>query len=79
MQSFEAPVVRGDDEQVGSRALLGATGAYAILAMLGLSSLAAFGTLPAASETGTQMVTWFREYGGFVRWGVWAITVAAPF
>ena len=79
MQSLDAPVIRGDDEQVGSRALLGATAAYAVLAMLGSSALAAFGTLPAASETGTQMVTWFREYGRFVRWGVWAITVAAPF
>ena len=79
MQSVDAPVVRGDEEQVGSRTLLGATGAYAILAILGPLALAGFGTLPAASETGTQIVSWFREYRGFVRWGVWAFTIAAPF
>jgi len=75
MQSLDAPEVRGEDEHVGSRALLGATGAYALVGTL---ALAAFGTLPAASETGTQVVTWFREHGGLVRWGVWAFTVAAP-
>ena len=75
MQSLDALRVRGEHEHVGSRALLGATGAYAILGAL---ALAAFGTIPAASETGTQLVTWFRERGDSVRWGIWAFTVAAP-
>lgn len=74
MQRIDAPQVRGRDE-IGSRALLGVTGVYALLATL---ALAAFGTLPAASETGPQVVTWFRERGDVVRWGVWAFTAAAP-
>lgn len=78
MQRLDAPQVRGEDEHVGSRALLVATAAYAIFATFGALALAAFGTLPAASETGTQLVTWFRERGDAVRWGVWAFTVAAP-
>jgi hypothetical protein len=41
-------------------------------------ALIGFGTLPAASETGPQLVTWFRENRNSVRWGVWAFTVAAP-
>jgi hypothetical protein len=36
------------------------------------------GMLPAAAETGAQLVTWFREHGDGVRWGVWAFTVATP-
>jgi hypothetical protein len=40
--------------------------------------MAAFGTLPAASETGAQVVSWFREHRESVPWGVWAFTVAAP-
>ena len=75
MQSICEPAVRDEEEHVGSRALLGATAAYAILGAL---ALAAFGSLPAASETGTQVVTWLRERGEFVRWGVWAFTVSAP-
>lgn len=78
MQSPDARQARGRDEHRGSHALLVATGAYGILAILGGLALAAFGTLPSASETGTQLVTWFRERGDSVRWGVWAFTVAAP-
>jgi hypothetical protein len=78
MQSLDASQVRGRDEHLGSPALLVATGAYAILAIFGGLALAGFGTLPAASETGTQLVTWLRERGDSVRWGVWAFTVAAP-
>jgi hypothetical protein len=63
------------DETVGSAALLVATVAYAILNTAGL---AAFGMLPAASETGAELVSWFREHGTAVRWFVWASTVAAP-
>ena len=78
IQSRDAQRSRGVNEHIGSRALVAATGAYAILATLGAVALAAFGTLPAASETGTQLVSWFREQRDFVRWGVWAFTVAAP-
>jgi hypothetical protein len=63
------------DGQVGSRALLAASAAYGILVAV---AMVAFGTFPAASETGTQLVTWFRENRDSVRWGVWAFTVAAP-
>jgi len=75
MQSLSGQHVHGQDERIGSRALLGATAAYAILSTVGL---VAFGTLPAASETGAQLVAWFREHGDSVRWGVWAFTAAAP-
>ena len=67
--------MRGNDGRAGSGALLGATAAYAVLALAGL---AVVGTLPAASETGAQLVSWFREHRDVVRWGVWAFTVAAP-
>jgi Domain of unknown function (DUF4386) len=60
---------------VGSGALLAATAAYAIIPGIGL---AAFGTTPAAAETGAQVVTWFREHSDSVRWGVWAWTVGIP-
>ncbi len=69
------PDEAGNHGHVGSRALLAATAAYGIL---GAVALAAFGTLPAASETGPQLVTWFRENRDSVRWGVWAFTVATP-
>ena len=68
----------GNHGQVGSRALLAATAAYGILAAVALAALAAFGTLPAAAETGPQLVTWFRENRDSVRWGVWALTLTAP-
>ncbi len=70
------PDEAGNRGQVGSRALLAATAAYGIL---GAVALAAFGTLPAASESGPQLVTWFRENRDSVRWGVWAFTVVAAF
>lgn len=60
---------------IPSRALVAATVAYAILVAVGL---AAIGTLPAASETGAQVVSWLREHRSGVRLGVWAFTVAAP-
>jgi len=65
----------GADQPLGSRALLGATVAYALLVVVGL---AAIGTFPAATESGEQLVAWFRENGGAVRWMVWAWTVAIP-
>ena len=59
----------------GSRILLGATVAYAVLSGV---ALLAVGTLPGAAETGTQVVDWFREHHDSVRWSVWAYTVATP-
>ncbi len=61
MQRLEAQQIQGEDERVGSSALLGATAAYGIL---GAVALVAFGRLPAASDTGAQVVTWFREHSG---------------
>jgi hypothetical protein len=75
MQRLEAQQIQGADERVGSQALLGATAAYGVLSAV---ALVAFGTLPAASETGAQVLTWFREYRESMRLGVWAFTVAAP-
>jgi hypothetical protein len=62
-------------QAVGSRALLGATGAYAVLSGVGLLAV---GTLPGAAETGAQVVAWFREHRDSVRWSAWAYTVATP-
>ena len=62
-------------ETVGSRALVVATVAYGLLVGV---ALIAFGTLPAAAETGAEVVTWFREHRDSVPWAVWAFTVATP-
>jgi hypothetical protein len=59
----------------GSRPLLAATLAYALAALLGL---AAFGTIPAATQTGDELAAWVRANRGAIRWGVWAFTVATP-
>jgi hypothetical protein len=61
--------------RAGSRVLLAATIAYALLAAV---ALAAFGTLPAATETGAELVAWFRANPSSIRLGVWAFTVALP-
>ena len=58
-----------------SRALIGATLAYG--AAVGVAGSAS-GTLPAAVETGDQVVTWFREHADAMRWSVWALTVSIP-
>src|SRR5258706_6145526 len=58
-----------------SPVLLAATIAYAFLAGV---ALVAFGTLPAATETGAELVTWFRANPKSIRVGVWAFTVALP-
>ena len=58
-----------------SRVLIGATLAYGVA--VGLAQAAA-GTLPAAAETGDQVVTWFREHADGVRWSAWALTVSIP-
>ncbi len=63
------------DDSVGSRALLAATIAWAVLMGAGLTVL---GTPPAASESGEQVVAWFRENRDAARFFVWALTVATP-
>jgi hypothetical protein len=60
---------------VGSRALLGATIAAAIISGAGLFAV---GTLPAASETGPQLVAWLRDHRHGVQWFVWTITISTP-
>jgi len=60
---------------VGSTALLWATVVYGVLVGI---ALGVAGTLPAAAETGPQVVAWFREHRDGVRWFVWAATVATP-
>jgi len=67
-----------DAPRSGSRVLLAATLAYGLLAILGGVALAALGTLPAATETGAELVAWFRAHPNSVRLGVWAFTVALP-
>jgi len=75
MEKYETDTILAGDEPVGSRALLGATVAYAVL---GVAGLVAIGTFPAATETGEQVVAWFRENGQGVRWFVWAWTLTIP-
>lgn len=67
--------VQSMDGQVGSRTLLGATVAYAVLSGAGLIAL---GPPLGAAETGAQVVAWFREHRDAVRWALWAVTVATP-
>ena len=67
--------MQGDSGRAGSSALLGAAVAVFVLYAIGLVAL---GTPPGASETGAQVVAWFREHGHNVRWFVWALTVATP-
>ncbi len=61
--------------RAGSRVLLAATITYALLAAVALT---AFGTLPAATETGAELVAWFRANPSSIRLGVRAFTVALP-
>jgi hypothetical protein len=68
-------IVTPTEQRDGSRALLAATIAYALLMGGGLAVL---GTPPAASESGEQVVAWFRENREAARWFVWTLTVATP-
>ena len=63
------------DVQVGSRTLLGATVAFAVLYGAGLIAL---GTPPAAAETGQELVAWMRAHREGVQWFVWIVTVSTP-
>jgi hypothetical protein len=63
------------DAPAGSRGLVAATVIFSILIV---AELAALGTVPAASETGSQVVAWFHEHRSAVQWSVWAFTVATP-
>jgi len=65
-----------DASRVESRVSLAATIVYALL-MVGVAG-AAFGTLPAATETGAELVAWFRANPSSIRLGVWAFTAALP-
>jgi len=64
-----------ETSRAGSRVLLAATVTYALL---GAVALTGFGTLPAAIETGAELVTWFRANRSSIRLGVWAFTVMLP-
>jgi hypothetical protein len=75
MPELKTQDVQVVNQLVGSRALLIATAAYLFLAVVGLIAV---GTFPAATETGEQLVAWFREKGESVRLFVWAWTVAIP-
>ena len=59
----------------GSRGLVAATVVYIVLVV---ADNAALGTVPAASETGPQLVAWLREHHSAVQWSVWAFTVNTP-
>jgi hypothetical protein len=48
------------------------------LAGASLLGVAALGTLPAAGDSGQQVVAWFRAHRDGVRWAVWAGTVSTP-
>jgi hypothetical protein len=63
------------DAPAGSRGLVAATVAYIVLVVAGLAAL---GTVPAASETGPQLVAWLREHRSAVQWSIWAFTVGTP-
>jgi hypothetical protein len=58
-----------------SRTLLGAALAVLILYAVGVIAL---GSPPSASDTGDQVVTWFRQHREDARWAVWAATVSIP-
>lgn len=67
--------VQAGDVAAGSRPLLAATVAYVALVCAGLAMV---GTVPAAAETGAQLVAWFREHRGAMLATAWAFTVATP-
>ncbi len=71
----KADHLQDDNGQMGSRALLAATLATAVLFIAGQAAL---GTPPAAAETGAQVIAWLREHGQGVRWYVWMTTVGTP-
>jgi hypothetical protein len=68
-------VRRVTDAAAGSRGLIVATVAYIVLVVAGLVAL---GTVPAAAETGSELVAWFREHRSSVQWCMWAFTVSSP-
>jgi len=63
------------DAAVGSRGLLVATVTYIVLVVAGLVAL---GTVPAATETGSELIAWLREHRTAVQWSTWAFTVGSP-
>ena len=67
--------MREAETPMGSRALVGAGIAVGVLNVV---AAIAQGTAPHATDTGPQLVAWFREHGDGVRWAVWALTVNLP-
>jgi hypothetical protein len=49
-----------------------------VLTGVSLAGITALGTLPAAADSGEQVVAWLRAHGEEVRWSVLAGTVSAP-
>ena len=64
-----------DRSRARSRMLFAATITYALLAAVAQMGV---GTLPAATETGAELVAWFRATPNSIRLGVWTFTVALP-
>lgn len=60
---------------MGSRTLIGSILAATVL--YGLAT-AALGTPPGAAASGEQVVAWFTENAGSLRWMVWALTLTGP-
>jgi hypothetical protein len=60
---------------MAARALIGSAVALTGVSLVGFAAL---GTLPAAGDSGEQVVAWFRAHGNGVRWSVWAGTASAP-
>ena len=69
--------VPSTERAAGSYALIAATVIYVGLVV---AALAMLGTLPAAAETGAQLVTWFGEHRDAMLAAAWAFTVSTlPF
>ncbi|HZR80742.1 MAG TPA: hypothetical protein VFD92_06575 [Candidatus Binatia bacterium] len=64
-----------EEERVGSRALLGAAVATALLYLM---AVVAIGEPPAAADSGQQVLAWFHDHGGAARWSTWALTLSIP-
>jgi hypothetical protein len=75
MHQAEASDIRAAQERPGSTSLLAATVAYAVLIAAALTAL---GTLPAAADTGAQLIAWFREHRGAVQFAAWTFTLSTP-
>jgi hypothetical protein len=75
MPKSETHCAQGKLGRSGSWVLLGAALAVLILYAVGVIAL---GTPPTASDSGGQVVTWFRVHRDGARWFVWAATISIP-